>query len=198
MPFKPPVARRHIHTRQIKCDGYERKDGLWDIEARMTDIKSYDFPNLWRKTIHAGEPIHEMLLRITLNNELVVQGVEAITENSPFEICPQVTAQYQLLIGLKIGPGWRRAIKQKLGGVKGCTHLTELLGPVATTAIQTIYSLLQRRSGRKDFNPTAGKNDKPSMLNSCYTWGEGSEMIRQNYPDFYVKTENSSDLNTKE
>ena len=36
------VARRHVHSRRITCEAFERADGLWDIDANMTDVKTYD------------------------------------------------------------------------------------------------------------------------------------------------------------
>ena len=35
MPLSKPAPRKHIHTREIKCLGFEREDGLWDIEGRL-------------------------------------------------------------------------------------------------------------------------------------------------------------------
>ena len=37
MSVSPSVSRKQLHTREIKCIGYERDDGLWDIEGRITD-----------------------------------------------------------------------------------------------------------------------------------------------------------------
>jgi len=31
-----------MHRRQIDCRGYRREDGLWNIEAHLTDVKSYE------------------------------------------------------------------------------------------------------------------------------------------------------------
>jgi hypothetical protein len=43
MPLSTPVSRRALrHSRVIDVQAYVREDGLWDIDARITDIKSYD------------------------------------------------------------------------------------------------------------------------------------------------------------
>ena len=80
MPLSKPAARKHIHTRDIKCHGFERDDGLWDIEGRLTDTKTYTFDNHDRGGIAAGEPIHDMLIRLTLTGDMVVAAAEASTE----------------------------------------------------------------------------------------------------------------------
>ena len=33
MPLPAPAPRTLKHTRAIECTGYEREDGLWDIEG---------------------------------------------------------------------------------------------------------------------------------------------------------------------
>ncbi|MCH8002127.1 MAG: DUF2889 domain-containing protein, partial [Proteobacteria bacterium] len=67
MPLPPPVERDHLHTRTMEFRGYRRADGLWDIDARLTDVKTYDFPNEFRGVIEADEPLHDMWLRVTID-----------------------------------------------------------------------------------------------------------------------------------
>ena len=52
MPLPAPAPRKHLHTRTIKCEGYEREDGLYDIEAQIVDQKAYA----------VDEPISELLM----------------------------------------------------------------------------------------------------------------------------------------
>ena len=87
----------------------------------------------------SGTPVHEMWLRLTVDDELVIRDVEAVTDHSPFPICRGITGNFARLKGLSIRPGFHAKVKELLGGVEGCTHLVEMLGPVATTAFQTIY-----------------------------------------------------------
>ena len=71
-----------MHTRHVECRGYERDDGLWDIEGHLVDTKPYDMPNDDRVSgkIAAGEALHEMWIRLTVDAILrrdypVIQGV---------------------------------------------------------------------------------------------------------------------------
>ena len=139
MSLTAPAEREPIHHRQIACRGYRRADGLWDIEGHLTDVKSYPFSNAWRGEIAPGEAIHDMWLRLTLDDDLTVIEVEAATVAGPFAVCAAITPAFAKLAGLKIGPGWRGEVQRRLGGVHGCTHLVELLAPLATTAYQTIH-----------------------------------------------------------
>lgn len=189
MPLPTPVRREHIHTRQINFAGYEREDGLFDIEGHLVDTKTYAFSNNWRGTIEPGQALHEMWLRVTVNDHFEVIDIEAATDNSPFAMCPDITPVYKSLIGVTIGPGWRKAIRDRVGGVHGCTHLTELLSPLATVAIQTIRPLQNHRRRQADSDSRHFKG-KPFVLNTCHAWAEHSPVVRDNAPDYYVPLEN--------
>lgn len=188
MPLSAPVARKHSHTRSITLKGYKRDDGLWDIEAHMTDIKSYDIENQWRDGIMAGEPIHEMWVRLTIDDTFLVKEVEAVTDNSPFEMCPNITSAYRHLIGIRIGRGWRRAINEKVKGRSGCTHITELLAPLATVSFQTLMGNIQKSANKQ----SKSHNDrmKPMVLNSCHAWAEDSEVVKMHLPEYYKEKSN--------
>jgi len=187
MPLSQPAARKHLHTRSITCDGYEREDGLWDIEARMEDIKHYDFSNKFRGEIEAGVPFHEMYIRLTLDDDLEVKDVEAQMDHVPFATCPHIAVDYRKLIGVKIGIGWRRAIKTRLGGTLGCTHLSELLPVLATVAIQTMMPVImkRRREAAEAKGEESAKNRSP-MIDSCHSWASDGPNVKEFAPDFYT------------
>ena len=182
MTLSKPEIRNHIHTRDIKCYGYKRKDGLWDIEGSIIDTKTYSFDNTDRNGISSGEPIHHMQVRITLDDDLMVKSAEASTISSPYSICPSITPNFKKLKGIKIGPGWRKQIKKMFGGVKGCTHIRDLLaGPLAVTAYQTIIPYKQK----KQFSPPP--EEIPSLLNTCVAFSEDSQVVRSRWPQFSSK-----------
>ena len=101
MPLTPAVSRAPIHHRRIDCRGYRREDGLWDIEGHLTDVKSYPFANAWRGEIRPGEPIHDMWLRLTLDDDLTVIAVAAATDDGPLAISPAVTPAIARLVSAK-------------------------------------------------------------------------------------------------
>jgi hypothetical protein len=67
MDLSPPAQRNHIHTREIRCFAYERDNGLFDIDGLITDTKTYSFENRGRGPVAAGQPVHEMLVRLTVD-----------------------------------------------------------------------------------------------------------------------------------
>src|SRR5687767_5278599 len=126
MPLPQAASRKLLHTREIRCCGYERDDGLWDIEGVITDVKTYSFETIDRGTVSAGVPIHEMHVRLTVDDNLKVHDIEAFTEFSPFRICPEIAGGVKKLVGERVVGGWTRLVQERLGGVAGCTHIMQL------------------------------------------------------------------------
>jgi hypothetical protein len=180
MGLSAPAPREPVHHRRIDCRGYRREDGLWDIEGHLTDTKAYPFENSWRGQIPPGEPLHDMWLRLTVDDQLTVIEAEAVTAAGPYAVCPAITPAFSKLEGLRIGPGWRRAVQARLGGVQGCTHLVELLGPLATTAFQTVYPLRPRRA------PGGADKRPPPHLGSCHALARDGEVVRRHHPRWYT------------
>jgi hypothetical protein len=182
MPLPTAVPRKHIHTRDIQCCGYERDDGLWDIEGHLVDTKA--FSTTARDTgraRQAGEPIHNMWLRLTIDLDMKIHDVEAVTDASPYQLCPTITPNFKKLIGITIGPGWRKQMLEHLGAAKGCTHLVELLGPLATTAFQATN---RARENHNAANPQSAK--RPFQINACHMYKEDGDWVKERWPQWYT------------
>ena len=177
MALTEPVARKHMHTRNVQCFGYQRDDGLWDIEGHLVDTKTYGFSSTDRGEVTAGEPVHDMWLRLTIDKHYLIHDAEATTDWGPFNICSNITTQFRNLRGLTIAPGWNREVNKRVGGVKGCTHLLELLRPLATTAFQTLVS------EKNDHDPRTGRN--PRFLDTCHALARDSVVVKTHWPEFY-------------
>jgi len=137
---KTQTPRQLVHHRKIDCHGYQREDGLWDLEARLIDTKSYSFPNTYRSgAILAGEPIHHMLLRVAIDIDLYIREVEVRMPDTPYADCSYVADVYQQIVGEQIRKGINRKIKALFGGVLGCAHVTELWSVLGTVAYQTVF-----------------------------------------------------------
>ena len=173
--LSPAVPREAVHKRQINCNGFVRADGLYDIEAELTDHKTYDFPSDFRGTVTPDLAVHHMVLRITIDRDRVIRHAEAITITGPYAICPTANAVFDNLVGLQIGPGWRRKVHAAIGGRHGCTHITELLGPVATIAYQTLYGEEARQKRQSGTLSDQDKQASRSQLaNSCVGYADDS------------------------
>jgi len=185
MPLPTPAPRKHVHSRAVSFTGYEREDGLFDIEGHLVDTKTYSFSNLDRGEIKAGEPIHNMRLRLTVDEEMMVVVAEASIDDSPFNLCDTITPAFKQLEGMQIGPGWNKRVREKLGGTKGCTHLVEMLAPLATATYQTLYPILKRR---RETQPE-DQRDKPSMIDGCHAMDSSGDLVKERWPEYYKEPE---------
>ena len=178
------TQRTHAHRRTITLDGYARDDGHYDIEAELIDKKSHSFPSKAHGEIKKGQALHHMKVCVTVSEELEIIDATAQTLAGPYHECPQGAAAISGLIGAKIQPGWKKIVARAIGGRQGCTHITELMGPVATIAVQTIYGERAKRAREAgDANPDANASP-PTMaglLNSCHALAEGNQAAFWNW-----------------
>jgi Protein of unknown function (DUF2889) len=182
MPLPKSAPRKEIHRRSIVMHGYSREDGLYDIEGRITDLKFERLGPSVGRHVEAGEPLHDMWVRLVIDKEMLVHEAIAVTDASPYSVCPEIAPAVSALKGERMSRGWRAAISGKLGGVAGCTHIRELLNTMGSTAFQTMVSVLRTELPKA----LAGDSAKPRMLDSCYAHASDSVVVMHKYPNFYT------------
>lgn len=177
MSLLPPAAlRRRIHTRHIILEGWKRDDGLWDIEARLIDVKDHDYV-LASGLRRRGDPVHDMWVRVTIDRGFNVVDAEAASDAVPYPGgCDTIAPAYRQLRGLNLVRGFRATVAEMFEGTSGCSHLTELLLSLPTAAIQTFAS------EQRDNEDLQGK---PFQLDSCHALETSSETVRKFYPRWY-------------
>lgn len=177
------VERELTHTRRVRYEGYKRTDGLWDLEAHLTDIKNHDF-RLKTGVRRAGQPVHNMWVRVTIDRHFNIVDASASSDAVPYEGgCESIGPAYGRLAGLNLLKGFRKRVQELLGGVKGCTHITELLGGLPTAAIQTFAG--EMREERAD-------GAKPFQLDQCHALETTSDTVKKWYPKWYRGREEAS------
>ncbi|PRE16133.1 DUF2889 domain-containing protein [Burkholderia multivorans] len=175
------VAREPLHTRQITFEGFRRSDGLFEIEGYLTDRKPHDFaPPSSPRVVPAHEPIHDLGLRVVFDLDMIVHEVETFIRAYPYRECPGGGATLQALVGLRIGAGWSGEVRKRLPPGDTCTHLREILIPLATAAIQTVNPL--RSQTLLDATDASGK---PLKIDSCFAYGASRELVLQRWPAFH-------------
>jgi len=171
---EPTVARQPLHRRSIEIVGYRRDDGLFDIEGYLLDRKDIDF-KLASGLRRAGEPIHSMWLRITVDRTLTIVDAEARIEAMPFAgECDRITPDYRKLIGLTLRSGYNRKLKEIFGGSRGCTHITELAASMATATYQTLAG-----------QGLADPEKKPFSLDGCHAQVTTGPVVAKYHPKWY-------------
>ncbi len=177
MSLPPPSrSRQRAHCRRITIEGFRRDDGLLELDASLSDVKDADYP-LSSGVRPAGEPIHLMFVRITIDAEFNIIDAMVCSERVPYPGgCEAIAPHYEKLIGLNLVRGFRRAVGEMFEGVSGCSHITELLFSFPTAAIQTFASF--RRETDDD-------GSKPFQLDRCHALETSTHVVRRYYPKWY-------------
>jgi len=179
----PPQAREPIHTRRLTFNSFAREDGLWDIEAELIDDRHYVHVAHEGNTVEPGQHIHHMLVRLTVDRDLIVREVATAMANAPFGECQGATPPLQRLVGARIGAGWRRVINEAMGGIRGCSHLRELAINMATAALQAVPHHVRHREGAGP--ETAGADGEPMFfMGQCLSWDFDGPLVQRVAPQF--------------
>ena len=178
MPLPPSDPSRVLkHRRAIDVQAYARTDGLWEVEARISDVKTREVPCADGPR-PAGAPIHDLLLRLVVDTQLniVASGAESLAVPYPGH-CDQHGDRYAQLAGLNLMRGFRQAVRERLGGAQGCTHLTELTDVLPTAVIQAFAG---------DVIDTRGGDDHPPFqLDRCHALVRDGEAVKLHYPRWF-------------
>ena len=177
MPLPPPArTRQSAHLRRISIEGYRRDDGMLELDACLRDTKAVDYP-LASGVRKAGDPVHEMWVRVTVDAAFNIVDAQACSDWVPYVGgCDTIGPAYRQLIGLNLVRGFRRTVSEMFADIRGCSHITELLLSLPTAAIQT-FATFQRDNEDND--------GKPFQLDRCHALETSTETVRTYYPKWY-------------
>jgi hypothetical protein len=180
MPLSESAKRREIHHRVIDMKAYAREDGLYDVEAHLVDRKPFAFARISSpEPLPAGQPLHDLWIRLTVDDQYVVRGIEAASDVTPYELCKEAESTLTVLVGERVASGWSSKVKQRLRGAASCTHLMEMLIPMATTALQGIHGM------QREHITSVDASSVPVKLDSCYAYARHRDVVKLYWPQHY-------------
>ena len=125
----------------------------------------------------AGQPVHSMWLRLTIDRKFNVVDAAASSEAVPYPGgCETIAPAYLGLVGLNLVRHFRLKANELLGGVRGCTHLTEMLAGMPTAAIQSFAGEMKEEQD---------DGSKPFQLDQCHALETSTETVRVWYPKWH-------------
>lgn len=174
------VTREELHFRRIDFRGFLRSDGLLEVEAQLTDRKTHEFaPPSAARVVPAGEAIHDHGLRVVFGDDMVIREVTTAIRAYPYRECAGGGDALQALVGLRIGAGWNSELRKRLPAGDTCTHLKEMMTPLASAAFQTVYSVRSSQVSEAD------AQGRPRKIDSCYAYGASRELVAMHWPAFH-------------
>jgi hypothetical protein len=176
MPLPPPDSERTPgHQRSITVKSWRRSDGLWDIEGHLADIWPEPVPTAGRM-LPAGEPMHSMWLRLTVDKRATIVAAQAVTDAGPYgSDCASITPDYGQLVGVTVAQGYRNAIRQLFGRTAGCTHLNELAGVMGSAMMQAMWEVLVKQDSER----------RPFSIDGCHALKASGPQVARFFPRWY-------------
>jgi hypothetical protein len=172
--------RRELHLRSIEMRGFARDDGWYEVDGSLTDSKPFDITIVGGgKQVVANDPVHDMGVTLVFDQDMVVREVRTFSRATPFTSCSGGGEALQAMVGVCIGAGWSREVRSRLPNDRVCTHLKELLGPMATTAFQALTEDRKRQPEAVDVD------GRPLKIDTCFAYAESSELVRMRWPAFH-------------
>lgn len=187
MPLSPPVSRRRLlNRREITCEGYERDDGLIDIEGRLRDSRGYDMEGQVARSVKQGDAVHDMWVRLTLDATLTVREVDGAMDATPYDTCQLATPNLQRLVGINVAAGFKKEVRARIGRTAGCTHVVSLIDAMATVALHALVSA-RRHLGREAVRSVFAESPdgRPPLIDSCISHAADSPVVKKLWPDHY-------------
>lgn len=180
MTLPQAAATRQLkHRRQIDVEVFSRGNGLWEVDATLTDIKTRD-ARVAEGLRPAGTPIHDMLLRLVVNQDFDIVEAGSQTRWMPYTgSCDQHGDSYGRLVGLNLLQDFRKAMRQRVGGVLGCTHITELAQLLPTAVVQAFAGEVIDTRG------SAQGAQRPFQIDRCHALRSDGDAVREHYPRWY-------------
>lgn len=181
MPLSKEAPRQPIHHRVIDMQAYAREDGLYDVEARLVDRKPFPFRRRGTTTpLPPNAPVHDLWVRVTIDEQFTIHAVETASDVTPYGTCPEGGKALQSMVGERMAAGWSRTVKTRLRGAASCTHLMELLIPMATTAYQGVQTHLRMAKGVESQGASA-------RVDSCWAYRRDGEVVRMLWPEYAAR-----------
>jgi Protein of unknown function (DUF2889) len=177
----PTAARDRVpqHRRAIDVKIFSRGNGHWEVDAHLTDTRPRPTP-MATGELPAGAPIHDMLLRLVIDESFNVLEAGSQTSAMPYPgECDDLGDTYGQLVGLNLMRDFRRAVKERLGGVKGCTHLTELSQVLPTAVVQAFAGEVLDTRGDTD------GSTQPFQIDRCHALRADGDAVKTYYPRWY-------------
>lgn len=192
MTLPQAAAERQLkHRRQIDVQVFSRGNGMWEVDAVLTDTKTRDTP-MFQGVRPAGTPIHDMLLRLVVNEQFDVVEAGSETRWMPYTgSCDQHGDAYAQLVGLNLMQNFRGALRKRVGGVLACTHITELAQVLPTAVVQAFAGEVINTRG------DSGQASRPFQIDRCHALRAAGEVVRLHYPRWFSPLQPSMDATSK-
>ncbi len=174
--LKERITGKPLHGRTIEMKTYALDEDTILIEGWLREDRFHGVYDITGEAIAKG-PVHHMAIRLMVGGApLAILDAEAEMEQVPLEFCRDTLETIKKIIGLEISAGFQKKVRARMGGEKGCAHLTHLLTVMSQAAFQGYVA-----HKRKHQLPVPGSLEEVEgleyLLGSCRAWREDGPKV---------------------
>lgn len=156
------------HRRSVVFDVYPDADESVEVVGRLRDERP------WAQRPEDLPTVHDLELSATVSlTDFTIRSVDVRFHTYPHTECPQIAGAYQQLVGVRVGRGWTQAMRERLGGPAGCTHLRELARAMAPVLVQAAFSARVRENPGREGDEHRLRMVLPFLQGTCHVWAPG-------------------------
>lgn len=153
------------HRRSITFDVYDAADDAVRILGHLRDERP------WAREPEQLPVVHDLELEATVSlTDFTVRGIDARFLTYPHAECPQIAGAYEDLVGVRVGYGWTRAVRERVGGPAGCAHLRELARAMGPVLVQAAFSARMRQNPAREGDDERLRQVLPLLTGTCHIW----------------------------
>jgi hypothetical protein len=109
-----------------------------------------------------------MRLRLLVRTvDLTITEVEVEYLDAPHAVCSEISGAYSTLVGCSLTRGFSNEVRERLGGTRGCSHVSALVLAMAPTAVQCLWP----PEGESPLGEVRGGLPTPP-IGSCHVWDD--------------------------
>ncbi len=163
-------GKTHFFSRNISVNAFEKGPDSFVLRGTLTDKRLRPYRHYLSGEMREPGIIHDMEIEMQIGIPgLLIMSARARMPSVPNEDCVEIKSSIEKIVGLSIGRGFTKKVRDLLGESRGCLHLTNLvltMGSAAAQALWAFYSSRKEQERTKRF----GELDAELLLNSCWLW----------------------------
>jgi hypothetical protein len=176
--LKDLIAEKPVHERRLEIRTYPAEEGRLIVEGWLRDERLRDGFH-WNGGPRPAGVVHWICVRLLVGGwPLSILDAEAEMQKVPHELCPETLDSVRKLVGLSIVSGYSEAVRDRLGGVQGCAHMTHLITAMGPAALHGYWA--QRTRKRPPIPDSL--DDLPGLrylVDSCQLWGKDGPLMKE-------------------
>ena len=175
--IKDLIQESPVHERRLELSTYPVEGDQLIVEGQLRDDRLV--PGFhWDGRPRPSGIVHWICVRMLVGGwPLSILDAEAEMPSVPHELCPSTSETVKKIIGLSIVSGYSEEVRRRLGGIKGCTHMTHLIVTMGPAAIHGYWT---QRSRERHPVPRLLEEfpGLDTVINSCQLWRKNGPLVK--------------------